>query len=55
MKTKTCELCAIEATLMFRIQLKQGNQWIFVCKPCCEKSQNVRDYKYGGTWNGKRH
>lgn len=55
MKTKICEICTTEASLMFRIQIKKGAAWIFVCKSCCEKSQSLPDYKYGGTWNGKRH
>jgi protein-arginine kinase activator protein McsA len=55
MKTKTCELCKLEETILYRIQIKKGKDWIFVCETCCKKSQNLAQYKYGGTWKGKRH
>ena len=55
MKTKICAICNVEASLMFRIQINIGKTWIFVCKSCCEKSQTLQHYKYGGTWKGGRH
>lgn len=55
MKTKTCEICTLESSTMFRIQVTAGKIWIFVCESCCEKSKTVQHYKYGGTWKGKRH
>ncbi len=55
MKLKTCALCNVEADVMYRIQIKKGKIWIFVCTVCCKKSQAFVDYKYGGTWKGSRH
>lgn len=55
MKTKICEICTIEETVLFRIQIEKSKKWIFVCKVCCQKSQILENYKYGGTWKGNRH
>lgn len=55
MTTKTCALCKIEATTLFRVQVQKGKTWIFVCETCCKKAQNLPDYRYGGTWKGYRH
>ncbi|MBC7642481.1 MAG: hypothetical protein H7174_09130 [Flavobacterium sp.] len=55
MKTKTCEICKTEQSILFRIKVKKGKIWMFVCKYCCEKSQELENYKYGGTWKGSRH
>ncbi|WP_298391615.1 hypothetical protein [Flavobacterium sp.] len=55
MKTKTCELCKAEESVLFRIQIQKGKTWLFVCRICCEKSQKLEHYKYGGTWKGNRH
>ncbi len=55
MKSKICNICKTEEIVMFRIQIQVGKNWIFVCKPCCEKSQKLENYKYGGTWKGNRH
>jgi predicted metal-binding protein len=55
MKTKICKICKIEEIILFRIQIEKGKTWIFVCKSCCEKSQKLENYKYGGTWKGSRH
>jgi hypothetical protein len=55
MKTKNCQLCTIEETTLYRIQIEKGKIWIFVCKACCEKSKLLVNYKYGGTWKGYRH
>ena len=55
MKTKNCDLCKIDETVLFRVQILKGKTWLFVCKSCCEKSQKLEDYKYGGTWKGKRN
>ena len=52
MKTKVCALCKIVASLMYRILIKKGKMWIFVCTDCCVKSQQLEHYKYGGTWKG---
>lgn len=55
MKTKRCKQCDVESYVMYRIQIEKGNNWIFVCKDCCEKSKKLLNYKYGGTWKGSRH
>jgi hypothetical protein len=55
MKTKLCELCKIGETTLYRVQIKKGKIWIFVCESCCNKSKNLPDYRYGGTWKGYRH
>jgi protein-arginine kinase activator protein McsA len=55
MKTKICQLCQIEDSLMYRIQVQKGKVWLFVCKQCCEQSQSIENYRYGGTWKGDRH
>lgn len=55
MKTKICNICKIEESILFRIQIEKGKIWIFVCKLCCENSQELENYKYGGTWKGNRH
>lgn len=55
MKIKNCDICKIQESILFRIQIQKGKIWIFVCKSCCEKSQKLENYKYGGTWKGNRH
>lgn len=55
MKTKICELCQIEESILYRIQIEKGKTWLFVCKSCCENAQKLENYKYGGTWKGARH
>jgi len=55
MKTKTCEICAREETIAYRIQIEKGKTWIFVCAVCCENAKTKANYKYGGTWKGSRH
>jgi hypothetical protein len=55
MKSKFCETCKTENTILFRVQIEKGKKWIFVCKTCCEIHQNLENYKYGGTWKGSRH
>lgn len=52
MKVKQCQLCNLPNILMFRILVKKGKSWIFVCKTCCQNSQKLKEYKYGGTWKG---
>lgn len=55
MKTKNCELCKLEQATLYRIKITNSKVWIFVCTACCQKSQTLENYKYGGTWKGKRH
>ena len=52
MKIKTCSLCKISAVVMYRIKIDSSKNWIFVCKTCCQQSQSLVHYKYGGTWKG---
>lgn len=37
---------------MYRIQLKKGKVWVFVCEKCCEAAKKLAEYRYGGTWKG---
>ncbi|MEM1214362.1 MAG: hypothetical protein AAGJ82_01660 [Bacteroidota bacterium] len=55
MKTKVCATCKEEHTVLFRIQIRKGKVWLFVCKSCCEQHQKGAFYRYGGTWKGARH
>jgi hypothetical protein len=55
MKTKICAQCKVEETTLYRVQIKKGKIWIFVCEACCLKCKVLPDYKYGGTWKGYRH
>jgi hypothetical protein len=42
----------VEENILFRVKIKQGKVWIFVCKTCCEESKLNPYYIYGGTWKG---
>jgi len=55
MKTKTCPTCHQKNTVMYRIQVKKGKEWIFVCPECIKEHQQGAFYRYGGTWKGSRH
>jgi len=55
MKTKICATCQEEHTVLYRVQIRKGKTWVFVCKTCCEKHQQLPEYRYGGTWKGSRH
>ncbi len=55
MKTKTCPKCEKKYEVMYRVQTQNGKIWIFVCKDCLSKCQEMPDYRYGGTWKGYRH
>ncbi len=55
MKTKFCALCQMEATILYRVQVTKGKDWIFICANCCNKVKIEPNYKYGGTWKGDRH
>jgi hypothetical protein len=37
MKTKFCTLCQMEATILYRVQVTKGKDWIFICANCCNK------------------
>ena len=53
-RTKLCQHCHSLITVAFRVRLAQNPDWIFVCKPCCEKAAVLPNYQYGGTWKGLR-
>ena len=55
MKTKNCHACEQSGTLMYRIQIKPGKTWVFVCPDCRANYAKSAFYRYGGTWNGARH
>ena len=52
MKTKICHNCTKEYVVMYRIQLKKGKVWVFVCEECCLIAKKLPEYRYGGTWKG---
>jgi len=52
MKTKFCALCQKEDRVLYRVQVKKGKVWIFVCTDCCNKVKTEPNYRYGGTWKG---
>lgn len=52
MKTKICSLCKKEYSTLFRVQITNGKNWIFICTACCSKVKDNSDYRYGGTWKG---
>lgn len=41
--------------VLYRIQVKKGKTWIFVCDDCIKAHKTNPNYRYGGTWKGKRH
>jgi len=55
MKTKTCPYCQKDHDVMYRIQVRKGKDWLFVCTDCLKACQQLPDYRYGGTWKGYRH
>lgn len=56
MKTKTCHTCQSEHSVLYRVQLQKGKNWVFVCKTCCNQHKSsTAYYRYGGTWKGSRH
>ncbi len=55
MKTKKCTDCDENHLILYRIQVEKKGSWFFVCKNCITKHQKKPNYRYGGTWNGKRH
>ena len=55
MKTKTCPYCQQASSVMYRIQVQKGKEWIFVCPECLPNCQKQAQYRYGGTWKGARH
>jgi len=54
-KTKDCQSCKKPGEVMYRIQVKKGKEWIFVCPKCQAKHAEGEYYRYGGTWKGYRH
>ncbi|MEN8816554.1 MAG: hypothetical protein ABF274_06765 [Nonlabens sp.] len=55
MKTKVCASCDKEYSVMYRVQITAGKKWVFCCESCTKHHQSFPNYKYGGTWKGKRH
>jgi len=54
-KTKECHTCKNPGEVMYRVQIKKGKEWIFVCTTCQSKHATGNYYRYGGTWKGYRH
>jgi hypothetical protein len=55
MKTKVCHRCEETHTTLYRVQIRKGKEWVFVCESCCQFYQKGEFYRYGGTWKGYRH
>jgi hypothetical protein len=54
-REKTCDRCSTPAPRLYRVQLDESGQWVFVCDRCFpEVSQNNPHYTYGGTWKAKK-
>lgn len=52
---KPCDLCRKLASVRYRIQCDKIGKWVLVCRPCWDKvSKDNPDYRYGGTWKGKK-
>jgi hypothetical protein len=50
-RMKLCEVCKIDFSTMYRVQYKNPNEWVFVCKECLQQVKKDNTvYKYGGTW-----
>ena len=55
MKLKPCATCLQTAKTLYRVQIKAGKEWQFVCVNCIEQAKLSTHYKYGGTWQSSRH
>ncbi|MBC7755246.1 MAG: hypothetical protein H7Z20_01120 [Bdellovibrio sp.] len=55
MKIKTCATCQLTNTTLYRVQISVGKEWIFICAACIKIAKLLPSYRYGGTWQGKRH
>jgi hypothetical protein len=44
-----------EFSVVYRIQLKKGKDWVFVCEACCLVAKKLPEYRYGGTWKGRKN
>jgi hypothetical protein len=54
-RTKSCNRCQQLASVLYRIQWDDTEQWIFACDRCLpELKQNNPFYVYGGTWKAKK-
>jgi hypothetical protein len=54
-REKTCDRCATPALRLYRVQVDESGQWVFVCDRCFPSvSQNNPHYTYGGTWKAKK-
>mgnify|MGYP005855024117 CR=1 FL=1 len=51
MRVKYCDICSKDYSIMFRIQYKQQQTWVFVCEDCLVNiKRDNPHYRYGGTW-----
>ncbi|MGG6292815.1 hypothetical protein ACQ4M4_00205 [Leptolyngbya sp. AN02str] len=54
-REKSCDRCHQLASVLYRIQWDELNQWHFVCDRCYPTvSINNPHYLYGGTWKAKK-
>jgi len=54
-REKPCHRCARLAEVLYRVQLTEGGDWIFVCRPCWDVvAPDTPAYRYGGTWKARK-
>jgi hypothetical protein len=53
-REKKCDRCSLTAPVLYRVQVDDSGQWIFVCNRCFPAVSNNPHYTYGGTWKAKK-
>ena len=55
-RTKSCALCKVVSTTLFRVVHAAPDHWVLICSDCRAKVATQPLYRYGGTWKAdKRH
>ncbi|MBD1870874.1 hypothetical protein H6F95_26950 [Cyanobacteria bacterium FACHB-471] len=54
-RIKSCDRCTQPAPVLYRVQIDESGDWLFVCDRCFPTvSHNNPYYTYGGTWKAKK-
>ncbi|MEE2641617.1 MAG: hypothetical protein VX768_13400 [Planctomycetota bacterium] len=54
-REKLCHSCSLSAGILYRVRIRAGGEWLFVCRGCLQKVRPANpDYQYGGTWKKKK-
>ncbi|MEB3268717.1 MAG: hypothetical protein VKJ09_09275 [Leptolyngbya sp.] len=54
-RTKTCDRCGCEATVLYRVKTEASGPWHFLCDRCWPQlDSHSPHYRYGGTWKAKK-